>query len=173
MSIGSNTQGYFANGMGIVSGSQLATGADASDGGVAVIPVDTNLTGGQSPQAGGILPGTLALGDGQAALTALAGGGKTGATQLMYGINQIDTCATAANSCLLPYAYPGAVCFVSNDGAQSTTIFGKGTDTIDAVASATGNAMAAAKRSYFVGISGTGDGSDAGTWLSIAGAKIS
>lgn len=173
MSIGQNTQGYFANGMSIVSGAQLATAADASDGGVAVIPVDTNITGGASPQAAGILPGTLQLGDGQEALTALAGGGKAGATQLMYGLNQIDVCATAANSCLLPYAFPGAICVLSNDGAQSTTVFGKGTDTIDAVATATGNAMAAAKRATFYGLSGSGDGSDAGSWISIAGAKIS
>jgi hypothetical protein len=156
--------GYFTNGMATVDGAQM-TAANSR------IPVDTGASGGEAPQSGGIIPGTLPIFD--TALTAHVGGGKASAKQLGYGVNRVSVCGTAANSTLLPYAFAGALVFLANDGAASTTVFGKGTDTIDAVATATGNAMAAAKRSYFVGISGSGDGSDAGAWISIAGAKIS
>lgn len=98
-------------------------------------------------------------------ITALAGGGKAGATQLNHGINRITVCATNADSVLAPVAFAGTEFIVINDGAASVTIFGKGTDTIDAVATATGNPMAAAKRALF-----TCDAD--GRWQSCAGAKI-
>jgi hypothetical protein len=41
-------------------------------------------------------------------LTALVGGGALGATPLLPGLNEIDTVATAADSCLLPLALAGA-----------------------------------------------------------------
>lgn len=133
------------------------------------VPVDTGAV--NTPQSGGLIPGSQVLSS--AAVTAHAGGGKASATALGYGVTEITVCATAANSVLLPYAFPGSVAIVSNDGATSTTVFGQGTDTIDGVATATGNAMAAAKRAIFYGIAGTGDGTDAGAWVSCAGAKIS
>src|SRR5690242_16247237 len=91
--------GYFTNGMETVDGSQMSTNAR--------VPVDTGQANGVSPQSGGIIPGTLPAPAAQLGLTALAGGGKTGATQLGYGINTLTTVATAANSALLPYAYVG------------------------------------------------------------------
>lgn len=154
--------GYFCNGMSRLSGALLSAAS--------LIPVDTNLPNGASPQAGGIIPGTLPAPAAQLGLTALAGGGKAGATQLGYGINTLTTVATAANSCLMPYAFPGAMVFVRNGGAQSSTLFGKGTDTIDGVATGTGNAQAAAKGKLYYGVAGTGDGSDAGAWVTLLGA---
>ncbi len=156
---------YFTNGFSTVQGDDMSN--------LSRVPVDTGLTSSRSPQSGGMIPGTLPIPSGSEAVTATAGGTKAAANQLTYGANKISVCATATNSCLLPYAFPGAVCFVANDGATSTTIFGKGTDTIDAVATGTGNAMAAAKRGWFIGITGTGDGTDAGAWVSITGAKTS
>ncbi len=157
--------GYFTNGMSTPSGASLS--------GNSRIPVDTGLANGQSPQSGGIIPGTIPAPTTQQALTATAGGTKAAALQLGYGENIVTVCATAANSVLLPYAFAGAMVFLSNDGATSTTVYGKGTDLIDSVASATGNAMAAAKRAIFFGVDGAGDGSNAGHWVSCAGAKIS
>lgn len=157
--------GYFTNGMVSIDGGQMS--------GDSRIGVDTGLDGGESPQTGGIIPGTLPAPAAQLGLTAHAGGLKPSAKQLGYGVNTVTVSATAANSTLLPYAFKGAVVFVTNDGAQSSTVFGKGTDTIDGVATGTGNAMAAAKRAFFIGVSGSGDGSDAGAWISCAGAKIS
>lgn len=83
-------------------------------------------------------------------VTALAGGGKTGATPLTAAINRISVCATAADSVLLPPALKGIDVFVQNDGVASAQVFGQGTDTINAVATATGVAQAAAKAALYV-----------------------
>lgn len=157
--------GYFCNGMTVISGAYLGAGSK--------IPVDTGLSGGNSPQAAAIIPGTFPCPAAQLALTANVAKTKAAATQLGYGVNQLSVCATATNSSILPYAFPGAVAFLSNDGAASTTVFGKGTDTIDAVATATGNALAAAARCLYIGSAGSGDGTDAGNWYSNKTAKSS
>lgn len=85
------------------------------------------------------------------ALTALAGGGQTGATQLVSGGNKIAVCATIADSAQLPSALAGKICIVTNAGAQSCTIYGKSgrTDTINATAGATGLALAAGVSALF------------------------
>lgn len=167
MALGTNGVGigYFTRGVTIISGALL--GAASS------IPVDTGLTGGAGPQMGAIIPGTLPCPSAQLALTANVAKTKAAATQLGYGVNQLSVCATATNSSILPYAFPGAVVFLSNDGVASTTVFGKGTDTIDAVATATGNALAAAARCLYIGSAGSGDGTDAGNWYSNKTAKSS
>lgn len=154
--------GYFTNGMATPTGAQLSANSR--------IPVDTGLTNGQSPQAGGMIPGTLPAPSAQLGLTAAADGLKADATQLGYGVNTVTTVAGAADSVLLPYAYPGAVVFVENAVATAMQVFGKGTDTVDAVATGTGVAQGASKRCWYVGISGSGDGSDAGAWVSLVGA---
>lgn len=156
-------------------GGLFTTGASTVTGAVlsatSRIPVDPFLTGGVAPQGASIIPGTLPAPAAQIGLTALAGGAKAGATQLGYGINTVTVVATAADSALLPYAFPGAMCFVKNaDGADSMTVFGKGTDTIDGVATATGNAQAAGKGKLYYGTGGAGDGTDAGTWVTLLGA---
>lgn len=78
--------------------------------------------------------------DSKAGLTALAGGGQTGATQLINGLNLIATCATNADSVQLPPAIAGSVVIVVNAGAADATVFGKQgrTDTINGTAGATG-----------------------------------
>ena len=157
--------GYFTNGMASVSGDELSASSR--------IPIDTGLSNGASPQAGGIIPGTQIAPATQIGLTAAADGAKSDATSLGYGINTVSTVAGAADSVLAPYAFPGAVCIIDNDGANALQCFGRGTDTIDGVATATGNALTNANRGILFGISGSGDGSDAGAWFSLKGAKIS
>ncbi len=154
--------GYYTNGMSTPSGADLS--------GNSRIPVDTGLSGGQSPQSGGIIPGTLPAPSTQIGLTAQADGTKANATQLGYGVNTLTTVAGAADSVLLPYAYPGAVVFIANTVATAIQVFGKGTDTVDGVATATGIDQAASARAWYVGVAGEGDGSDAGAWLSMGAA---
>src|SRR6266481_6420132 len=57
-------------------------------------------------------------------ITALAGGGQTGATQLAAALNRVDTCATNSDSVLLPQAIPGRQITVKNNTAQTLAIFG-------------------------------------------------
>ena len=99
-------------------------------------------------------------------ITAHVGGGKGSATPLSYGVNRVGTVASAADSLLAPPAVSGAEFILIQDGANSAQVFGQGTDTIDEIATGTGNAVAAAKRVIFVCYS-------AGKWSSIAGAKTS
>lgn len=149
--------GYFTNGMNTIQGDDL-TGSSR-------VPVDTNASGGSSPQSGGMIPGTLPCPSSQVGLTALAGGAKSGATQLGYGLNTVTVVVTDGDSVLLPYAYPGAQCVISNeDAGQDIRAFGKGTDTISAVATGTGNLQGEQTVAIYYGTSGTGDGTDAGTW---------
>lgn len=77
---------------------------------------------------------------GNTGLTALAGGGQTGATALIEGINIITTVATAADSVMLPPARAGLVVRVVNLGANPLQIFGSAatSDTINSIATATG-----------------------------------
>jgi hypothetical protein len=56
-------------------------------------------------------------------LTALAGGGQPGATQLAYGDNEVDTVVTNNDSVQLPLALPGAVCDIYNASAQTLSIY--------------------------------------------------
>lgn len=139
------------------------------------VPCDTQLTAGQSPQSAYIPSSVLGafmpvLSAANLAITARAGGGQANATQLGYGINVVTVVATATDSVKLPAAYPGALCFVRNaDAADSTTVFGFGTDTIDGIASATGNAQAAGKGKLYLATTGDGAGT-AGTWVTLLGA---
>lgn len=165
MSLPNCPGGYFTNGMATPDGSSLSANSR--------IPVDTGLSNGQSPQSGGIIPGTLPAPDAQLDLTAQADGTKANATALGYGVNTVSTVAGAADSVLLPYAYPGAVVFVENDVATSMQVFGKGTDTVDGVATGTGVAQGASKRCWYIGVAGAGDGTDAGAWVSLVGAATS
>ncbi len=138
----------------------------------ALVVTDTENPNGSSPQClatpFGIISQASQVFD---TITATPGGTKAAAKALNYGVNRISVCATATNSVLMPFAVPGAWVYLINDGAASATVFGAGTDTIDAVASATGNPMAAAKRALFYAVTGDGLGT-AGTWYSSAGAKI-
>ncbi len=134
------------------------------------IPCDTGLEEGASPQSAAIIPGTLPAPSTQIGLTAQADGTKANATVLGYGVNTLTTVAGAADSVLLPYAFPGAVCVVINTTATAAQAFGKGTDEIDDIATATGVSIAATERATFYGSLGAGDGTDAGNWYSSIGA---
>ena len=77
----------------------------------------------------------------QGPLTALAGGGRTGAPTLTNTLTEFDTVATNADSCQLPSAQPGQIKFIGNAGAHTLQVFANGSDTINGVAGATGVAM--------------------------------
>lgn len=83
-------------------------------------------------------------------LTAHSGGTKAAALQLAASYNLIGTVAAANDSLLAPAAVAGRSFVVDNAGANIAKIYGKGTDTIDAVATATGNAITNAHHVLFV-----------------------
>jgi hypothetical protein len=56
-------------------------------------------------------------------VVAHAGGGVALATPLVLGFNEVDVCATAADSVVLPPAIMNALCWVYNGGAASMNIF--------------------------------------------------
>lgn len=98
-------------------------------------------------------------------LTAHSGGGQTNALKLTAMINRVTTVGAAADSVRLPPSQPGMTVTVINDAAvNSMTVYGDGTDTIDGVATGTGNALAAAHRGVYVCYA-------AGTWVSYGSAK--
>ena len=95
-------------------------------------------------------------------LTALAGGGQTGAT-LLANISRITVCATTADSCKLPSALPGADCEGVNLGAASTTIYPQTGEAINSGSANAGFAVGAGKGFRFTC-------SVAGTWNAMLGA---
>jgi hypothetical protein len=164
MTIGTGTggAGLYTNGMTVVGGGSLS--------GSSLVPVDTNLPAGRSPQTAGIIPGTLPAPSANIGVTATAGGTKAAAYALDYGASKVSTCATNNDSVLLPYAYPGAVCVIYNAGAATLAVFGKGTDTVNAVATGTANTLATGVSAVYVGMAGSGDGTDAGNWARVMSA---
>ena len=82
-------------------------------------------------------------------ITATAGGTKAAAYQLTAQNNRISVCATNADSVLLPQGKVGLQVEIHNDGAANAQVFGKGTDTIDAIATGTGVVLSAAKRAVY------------------------
>jgi hypothetical protein len=102
----------------------------------------------------------------EAALTAHAGGTQAAALPLSASksVHLIATCATAADSVILPAATgTGAIHIVHNDGVASCQLYAALTETIDNIASATGVAVAAGKTSMVVDAWG-------GSWISLKGA---
>ncbi len=130
--------GYNTNNMPIGDGSDVS--------GAALTAYDTQADNGASPQTIAIPIGTVPAVGG---LTAQADGTKANATVLDYGISGIATVAGAADSVLLPPALPGSVCYVVNKVATAIQVFGQGTDTIQGVATATGNVQAASKTAIY------------------------
>lgn len=91
-------------------------------------------------------------------ITALAGGGQSGATPLSAQFNIISTCATAADSCLLPLIpqdNSAIFVWVKNNGAQSSTIYPQVGDSINALSANAGLAVAAGAKQCFVNVSGS------------------
>lgn len=104
-------------------------------------------------------------------LTALAGGAQTGATLLSYGANEVSTVASANDSVMLPVAIGGKVVFLANTHASnSAQVFGQVStgDTINAVATGTGVAVANGKNAVFFCIQSSNSAlSIAGRWRMI------
>jgi len=91
----------------------------------------------------------------QDSLTALAGGGQTGATQLTGEICRVATVATLGDSVLLPGAKQGLSIFVLNDGANAMNVFPATSDSIDgAAANASVSQMPSSVVLYFCATAG-------------------
>lgn len=84
-------------------------------------------------------------------LIAHAGGTKAAAIQLAAGVKIFGfaTVATNGDSALLPAAIAGNTVFVRNAGAASLSLYAKGTDKINGVASATAYSLAADTSAIF------------------------
>jgi len=92
----------------------------------------------------------------QDAVTATASGTQATAYKLTTRVNNVTTVATAADSIQLQANPLGKVVWVMNNGANSMQVFGAGTDTINAIATATGIAHPAGALVAYVGITATG-----------------
>lgn len=120
----------------------------------------TQYERGQGLHGMGLITGEAGYGSAghvfQTGLTALAGGGQTGATLLNKAMNIVSTVATGADSVQLPVAYGGQVVYVANAGANSMQVFGNqnATDTINGTAGATGVAVASTKNATFWSVAG-------------------
>jgi hypothetical protein len=77
----------------------------------------------------------------QTGITAFSGGGQGSAVALTGEYNFISTVAAAADSVKLPASAAGMIVFVYNGGANAAQVFGAGTDTIDGIATATGQPL--------------------------------
>lgn len=98
-------------------------------------------------------------------ITAHAGGTQAAALALVSVVNRVTVVGTAADSVKLPPSTPGMSILIINDAAANALqVFGAGTDTIDGVATATGVALTAAKRAWFICAT-------AGAWQSLTGVK--
>lgn len=84
-------------------------------------------------------------------VTAHAGGTKAAAYQLPANVAaiEVDTVASDNDSVLLPQAKAGTVIAVFNAGAHTLGIYGKGTDTINSVATATQYSLATTVSALF------------------------
>ena len=105
-----------------------------------------------------ILQGGLSRQD---SITATPGGTKAAAYALKRSLNRVSVCATANNSVLLPKAIAGSIAMVVNSGAATLAVYGKGSDTIDGVSTATANTIATTKSKTYVCFT-------AGAWFTMA-----
>lgn len=88
-------------------------------------------------------------------LTALAGGGQTGATPLTPGFNTVSTVVTTGDSVILPANVAGQSVTVTNTSANSLNVFPAVGDTINALGVNASIAVAAAATTIFLGVSPT------------------
>jgi len=82
-------------------------------------------------------------------ITASTTNTQAGALALTSTFNNVTTVAVAANTVKLPLAVAGLWVAIRNGGANSMQVYGDGTDTINAVATATGVAQAAATSALY------------------------
>ena len=134
---GANAMQVFGSGTDTIGG--VATGTGISQPPNSVYVYTCAVAGNWLIQATGSATGTpIQYQSFVTGLTALAGGGQTGATALTASYNVVSTVATAGNSVALPASVPGLVVTVLNRGANVMQVFGAGTDTINGIATATG-----------------------------------
>jgi len=86
----------------------------------------------------------------QEGLTALAGGGQSGATAITASYVRFTTVAADHNSGVLPAAKPGVSLTVINAGVAILDVFPAGGDAINALGASTAFSMAATKVALFV-----------------------
>lgn len=85
------------------------------------------------------------------ALTALAGGGQTGATLNQYGTNRYTTVATAADSSIMPPAKAGDIIIVINAAAaNSMNVFPASGEKFNALSGDAAFALASNKTAIFI-----------------------
>lgn len=92
----------------------------------------------------------------QTGITATASGVQSTAFLLTTRVNNVTTVASAADAIKLQANPLGKVIWVMNNGANSMQVFGSNTDTINAIATATGIAHPAGALVAYVGITATG-----------------
>ncbi len=92
----------------------------------------------------------------QTGITATASGTQATAFLLTTRVNNVTTVATAADAIKLQANPLGKVVWVMNNGANSMQVFGSNSDTINAIATATGIAHPAGALVAYVGITATG-----------------
>lgn len=90
--------------------------------------------------------GTMSYANG---ITALAGGGRTGAPTVSEFLTSVDTVTSGNDSIQLPAALPGSVFVIQNNTATSMQVFANGSDTINGTAGATGVAQAGNKGAVY------------------------
>ena len=96
-------------------------------------------------------------------LTALSGGGQTGATPLTGKYNVVSTVAAAGDSVQLPATVPGQSVVVTNAAAtNSMNVFGQTGDAINAGAANAAYAVTAGKTAILTRVSAT-------QWYAISG----
>jgi hypothetical protein len=96
-------------------------------------------------------------------LTALAGGGQTGATPITTAMARFSTVATLNDSAILPVSQPGMSITVSNAGAAGMNVFPASGEAINAGSANAAFAVASGKTAEFVCYS-------AGRWHTILSA---
>lgn len=117
-------------------------------------PFPLHTPGRQLPDGNALNQVSGAIGSNESGKTAGAGGTRAAAYPINAACTQFSTVATAADSCVLPVAYPGCECYIANnDAADSLQVFANGSDTITTnvtiVAGATGVALAAGATALF------------------------
>lgn len=85
--------------------------------------------------------GSLATISSASGLTAHSGGTQAAALQLTTAINNVTTVAAAGDSVVLPTSAAGMEITVTNSGANSMQVYGKGADTINGVTATVGVAQ--------------------------------
>jgi hypothetical protein len=133
---------------------QLNNGLSNSIDSVLVSAIDGNALFEINSTATSLIP-TITFSPSQVGLTALAGGGQTGATPVRSGFNTFTTVATANDSAILPVDVLGKTVTVINTTATSMNVFPATGDTINDLSANTAIAVEAGATTQFFGVTTT------------------